>query len=232
MRIVAICALLLLASCGGPKEPGKVQPAVHMYGNGDDGSPIVVADGSLHVRSKQEFHLHGTKHASVKRTDFQPENVGFLCDPTPVIGHPTGGCSSQCTAGSTISTACYVAPGNTPWKLEICDSGSTFPCTKNSGGVFQGRILWQLKKDDETTLIKDLERLDVLFYKDFTISNPTPNDESTGVDLSPAPGNHIQATLVVNPGTPVTYNFACKSNADCLYIAYSCYITGNGSCAN
>jgi len=230
MRTISvICTLLLLAACGGQKPaPGPPKPVAFTPSiiptNGDDGSPIVVADGSIHVqndRKAHNFHVHGPRSASIKRANFQPFKIGFQCDPT---NKATGAvaCSSStppCNmSGTNSSTACFVDPGTSPWALTLCESATT-PCPSTSAGA---TLTWDPGVDPEKI------QLDFL-GADFQIGN-----YGKGVDLFQATGHSIQSAILTVGGS-TTYNFTCTAGSStkplaCFKIAYSCYVTGDAQC--
>ena len=231
--ITLICALLLLASCGGSPEAQKRQePAkkddFHATSNADS-SPIIISDGSIRITHKNpdqdHFRVRGQKHAVIKLQNHQPYTVGYRCNAGV-------DCVSKCpyTAGSpsTPTTACYVdvVANVTDWKLVLCEGGASSTCA-GSGTV---QMKWDANPDAKGNV--DYESIVIKSNdQDFKVKEA---NATTGAELqhSSAPGTKLRnSTLTLTrAGTPETYYLDCVNYNPCLTLDYSCYVSGNAKC--
>ena len=76
MRFVAmISGLVVLSSC---------RKHTRGYDNRSlDSSPIIISDGSIHLKHAKRFHVDGPQDAHVTLQGYRPDKLGYQCDPDP-----------------------------------------------------------------------------------------------------------------------------------------------------
>jgi hypothetical protein len=210
--ITLICALLVLASCGGSPEAQK-KDDFHGTSNADS-SPIIISDGSTLVKHGKPGRDHftdknPTKDDEIKAVNYAPKALGYLCDPS---SHPPSAntCASvlECPKDPTVPTgACKVVfPSNTEWwDLSLCENSTS--CSGN-GTV---RVKW-IKADPESMKIHSNGN-------NFSYKNATASD---GAELKHVISGQVLQSAKLDVklpggGQPTTYLFPCTmTGSTCL----------------
>ena len=241
-----ICALLLLTSCNEKKpevqkSSGQAPAAVKFPPPGnDDSSPIVVADGSTHVKhgkkNRDHFQRQGPKSYLITAPHYRPDAVGYLCDASfdaPAIDSAAipkmPACPTSPPCPTSPTSPCMV-------DLKSAQSWTLFLCEKAGSCSTPGTV--NLAWNDAGATSPDSENIPIL-------SNPTNGKDfahhgassSAGADLEHPSSDSMQnATLVVTPhsGKAKTYKFSCASTVpgypNCLTIGYDCHVSGSDKC--
>src|ERR1035437_3767970 len=147
--ITLICALLLLASCGGSPEAQKRQEPtkkddLHATSNADS-SPIIISDGSIHIKHRKPNRDHFTdknpkKREEIKEAHYQPTAFGYKCDPSS----DKNTCVTDCEKDG-IAAGCKltITAATNSWALSLCEDNGA--CT--SPGTVQ--VEWDRQHPDK-----------------------------------------------------------------------------------
>lgn len=152
-KLTGICVLLLLLTYCEKKEGGTV-------GTVDkDSSPIIIADGgSVHLKQRDHFRIHGPNQASAKLGKFSPSMIGYQCDPD----------KGACTAGdcrTTLQLNCYVKLDGSDWSLSVYDDTDANVAT----------LSWTSSTDKEKVAIDLPTPFAILHTGDFAELVPSKN---------------------------------------------------------
>jgi hypothetical protein len=201
----------MLSSCGGgPKSQESV-----ILGQSDDSSPIIVSDGSIHVKHGKAKRDHFTdknpkKHEEIKEAHYQPKAFGYKCDPSY---DSTAPCRTDCEKDG-IAAGCKltIAKKTKSWILSLCESNG--PCT-STGTV---RVEWDDQHPDKMPITS--------YDKDFSYSQA---NSVKGAELTHTSDNtqySLQSASLKLDNVKTSYDFTCTKKADCLTIAYECHDSG------
>jgi hypothetical protein len=222
--ITLICALLLLASCGGSPEAQKRQEPtkkddLHATSNADS-SPIIISDGSIdmeHTNKNLDFHFHGQKHYSVKENKYQPHFLGFGCT-ADSQGHSD--CTSDCDPNNILPKCKVDIRPNAAkaWALSLCEDLTD--CT----GRWTMQTTWQVIHPNNA------EELDIVSHGQ-NLEVRAPSGKGKHLHHKSTNANHLQsASLTVtdtNNNSVGPYKFTCQQGQPCMTISYDCQSAGN-----
>src|ERR1035437_238592 len=214
-----ICAVLLLASCGPkpepPKSPEQDKKAVILTPPQDDSSPIIISDGSIHIRHgkpRDHFRNKRPKSADIRATHYEPAAFGYGCDPSPdaqACNTPPAACAAQFQAGCPVDVNVATTQS---WTLSLCETAGNCQAPGEvtvawTGGNPGGYERIAVTSNDGNNL-------------DYTGATST-----VGAELIHHGAGVLQsATLTVTPtvGVATTYPFVCLPRQPCLTMAYVC----------
>lgn len=212
--------LLLLTAC--PPET-QVQPVAN-----NDSSPIIIADGSIHVKHKKSgrdhFQAKTSTSVNIQANNYFPKSIGFLCEPAITDPSATGFCPVQSdgtkvkcgayasTSASINSSACLLDPIDVGgWELALCRGNA--PCSRGTEFDITGNI------SSSTMAITSVFNSGSTTNGYFTY-NPASNHTGELVYTSYAGSTALGSASLT--GTSVVYQFSCLPNNACLAIEYHC----------
>lgn len=216
--VVVIWALLVLTLTLTAQERRRIF-------NAKDSSPILVSDGSIHIKfymPGREYKTASSAKATVKQTNHQPIAIGYQCASTST---DPSGCTAACDPNA-IASGCYVStdPASIQsWTLYLCEGSSS--CT--SPGTVS--VVWDSSSNDYETMTLSNGK------KGFKHNKASKSDGGEIVYNSP---NHLQSAALVVTDTSsraTTYKFTCQpsqngQSQECLRIFYNCSVSGNAKC--
>jgi hypothetical protein len=214
-KITLFCAAaLLLTGCHTVREPIR-RPT----GTGPDNSPIVIGDGSIHIRHDKDGRNHFQNATStsvdIDEANYFPLWIGYQCDPDLTSGSSV--CTSACNAGS-ISPQCKVdlsTAGN--WDLTVCQADASCPGTPDI----------HIKGSSTASKIT-ITTASATGYFLFS-PNPDPAVVQTGeLGYVAARGSDHLGSANLAPQSGAGFTFQCTGIKKCLNITYKC--TTSGSC--
>lgn len=194
--LIPICAALVLHSCQLGFDKGKVGTS------SGDNSPIIIADGTVHLKQARNFRVHGPMNASVKETGHKPQLLGYQCSANPVFDPAActqGDCATKLQAGCTLDLKTAKS-----WTFNVSDSASILLATLSWPGI------------SEDNHKADAERIDVYFPQKFTVMGTLGL-----VDLQPPTTYHLGSVVATVDGKQ--YPFPCNPDGNaCVVIGYYC----------